>query len=542
MDATALLQKNNKDIIGELGKENNLFTDSRPLPVYESLGNNPLMGPKYIAAKLANGNNHTQFIGVGDAIGRDGWNLSRPGLKETFPVNDGSLRNPKYRFMAPTASFSQNVVQDVKEPARRNGYVPYQTNSANLNDFDKYVQEKLSNIFNASITGTKNENFKNSVEYDAFAKKLADKMEKEPAYFDRMASLAEKNVRETMYVPFDRREFIGRCRIGDSAEFASLTQAVTGHLLDKIRGNPTFQNADFNALAEGVMRKNSVLNLQAPSGMDEFKQNAKEFVKENVKEDKKAETLVDTFLGTIIETAKKIKQQAKNVVFAAVLASCLYAAGCSTGVDAAPVEQGQNTEFSVPSVRSGTPLTATINVEDFKLPDKPVTLGEQSFTKKEIANILNFYSQPFDLDGDSKETVADFKMADSIQSALLPYLENKKISPDELKSGILQRQSGLFAASVLAEAERQQAGNFSAQDLDKAFTAVFQFGAQRMDVYRDVKDNGEPHMQYAMANLIIKNHGVALPEIVRNIKTGNQASTANSTGVNGAAPASGKSR
>jgi len=390
----------------------------------------PVTGANYYHLKLSNdlnGKNHKEYVKVNEALSSNiEWLSTLPHEKRprgTIYQEESAESNSGYSFVMPTAELNQNIYRNNRNTDNRaapvHNYVPFQTSSATMDDFDGFIHEQFTNAINASLTGCP---FRNNIrphEMEQFKTRLVNEISRNPAFMATAANRARDEALDFHYLPFDRDRFIERARDETSPEFMRLNSAITGHINDMCHNRKSSFNPEFNELSRPLVINVENLYLGNSNPQPAVENEISGFVKKMIRQDKTAAILADTFAGTFIEKAIKLVRTGKRIFAGVMLAGALCNHG-DEGIADSIIESRYRT------------IPGQFSQRNKVIVDNHVFQGE------ELKRILNFDNAPFSLNGNGKPGIRDYEMAHRAERTILKM--NPAINRDEYQRDMTYRQ------------------------------------------------------------------------------------------------------
>jgi hypothetical protein len=327
--------------------------DSRIPVIMDSYRGQPITGANYFNLQLSNdlsGKGHTEYVKMSEALSsnRDWLSTlpreSRP--RGTLYQEESAALNAGYSFVMPAAELNQNIYRDnryadIRAAAPAPNYVPFQSSSAAMGNFEEFVHEQFANAVNASLTGCP---FRNNIrphEMEQFKTQLVNEISRNPAFMAMAANKARDEALNYHYLPLDRNKFIERARDETSPEFTRLNSTINDHVHDMYRNRKISFNPEFNELARPLMSKVESLYQGNPLSKPAVDGEISGFVKEMIREEKPAKVLADTYAGTFVEKALKLAQTGQKIFAGVMLAGSLlgspYALPAAAGITGAVI-------------------------------------------------------------------------------------------------------------------------------------------------------------------------------------------------------------
>ena len=303
--------------------------------IMDSYRGQPITGANYFNLQLSNdlsGKGHTEYVKMNEALSsnRD-WLSTLPRDQRprgTLYQEESASLGAGYSFVMPAAELNQTIYRDTRTADTRtapfaHNYVPYQSSSASMGNFDEFVHEQFANAINASLTNCP---FRNNIrphEVEQFKTQLVSEISRNPAFMTVMSNRARDEALNYHYFPFDRHKFIERARDETSPEFRRLNSTINDHVHDMYRNRRASFNPEFNELARPLVRKIEHLYQGNPHSKPAVDNEISGFVKKMTREEKTAKVLADTFAGTFVEKAITLARTGKKVYAGVMLAGAL---------------------------------------------------------------------------------------------------------------------------------------------------------------------------------------------------------------------------
>ena len=329
--------------------------DSHIPVIMDSYRGQPITGANYFNLQLSNdlsGKGYTEYVPMYETLSshRDWLSTlpreSRP--RGTLYQEERADSNIGYSFVMPAAELNQNTYRDNRTVAYN--YVPFQSSSATMNNFDEFVHEQFANAINASLTGCP---FRNNIrphEVEQFKTQLVNEISRNPAFMAVMSDRARDEALNYHYVPLDRHTFIERARDETGPEFTRLNTAINAHVHDMYHNRKVSFNPEFNELSRPLVIKIENIYIGNPHSRAAVDNEISGFVKKMIRQEKPAQILADTYAGTFVEKAIKLARTGKRIFAGVMIAGAVigsqYAfpagAGIAGAVIAGSIEQIMN--------------------------------------------------------------------------------------------------------------------------------------------------------------------------------------------------------
>ena len=310
-------------------------------PINNSYTGTPIVGANYFNLNLVNdmrGTRHTEYVKVNEVLSSNiEWLSTLPREKRprgTLYQEEGPASHSLYSFVVPAAELNQTVYYDRRNADNRSAalqdhYVPFQSNSAKMGNFDEFVHEQFSNAINASLTGCPFRNNINEHERDQYKIKLINEITRNPSFMAGMANRASEEVMNFHYLPLDRNNFIEKARNENSPEFMRLNSVIIDHVNDMYYNKKNSFNPEFNKLSRPLVIKIEDLYLGNPHSRSAVDREISGFVKKMIRQDEPAKVLADTYAGTFIEKAIKLARTGKRIFAGVMLVGAVIGSQCA---------------------------------------------------------------------------------------------------------------------------------------------------------------------------------------------------------------------
>lgn len=490
----------NNTVINAIKQDKAFFMnpDDSVLPIIrDSLSGNPIGGANYfnlICANDLHNTRHTEYIPMNEVLSsKPDWLSALAREKRPMGLlyrEDGQLSEPRFSFLMPAAELNQTVHRDSPvNTITREHYIPYQSHSAGIHDFNGFLYEQCTNAVNASYTGHA---FRSTIpvqDYRRFKTTLINTINSNPRYMADIADRAHQEVMDFHYLPYNRKSFIDRARNENSNEFKQLGSFLSGHIEEIYSSGKPSYNREFNELSKPLITVIENLrkgNAPVKTAVDIV---ITDFLQKQIKQEKSAAILADTYAGSYCEKMHKAARIGKIVFTGAALAGALFTSNypAAAGIAGALINDI--------SVR----YKAHNDVHD----RNKVVIKNHVFRGSELMKILDFDKAPFSLTGNAAITARDYEIAHRAERTILGM--HPKINKDEYQQNITRQHKIDFCKNISSAR-----GALSENDIMKVIDTIMT--VQEMRGNSSLKScRTNPRSFYACLNKTVRDN----PQVLR---------------------------